>query len=253
MIVVPPFRGEFGHVVMYHAPGVRALPRPVVVAIEPGMDALYPDAEHVYCERRPDPERRASYGTDRRYVQDWTLKLKKRHPEARVAQPDRFWKQGRRRFVPRPIETYGIMADVVVCPRRREFGPERNWPRWHLLVEALTASGLRVFAAGSREASADMPCPAAWDYHRELDASLEAMHAARLVIATDTGLAHLAAMAGRPLLMITHGEFTDPTRRWKVEMWRYDEDNHLGTPIHRADAWHEPEKVVELAGRILAG
>jgi hypothetical protein len=253
MIYVPPFRGEFGHIVMHHSPGVRALPRPVTVAIEPGMEAMYPECEYDYCDRREDKERRASYKMDRDYVRQWVNGVKRRHPGAKLAEPDRFWKKPRQWFIPQPVETYGIEADVLVCPRRRDFGPERNWPHWPALVETLAADGLKLFAGGKREASADVPCAAAWDHPRELDATLEAMLSAELVIATDTGLAHLAVMAGRPLLMLTSGEHCDPSKRWPVEMWRYEEENHLDTPIHRVDAWDEPEKVAGLARRLLAG
>jgi ADP-heptose:LPS heptosyltransferase len=133
----------------------------------------------------------------------------------------------------------------------------------------LTRTRLRIFAAGSPEASApDLPkeCPTAWSYSRFLDASIAAILSARLVIATDSGLAHPAVWCGTPVLIITHadnrvapGPVRDGANRivrtnyWEVDIKAYRCENHTSSPvILLPNSWHTPDKVVNEACRILS-
>lgn len=230
--MIPAFRGEFGLKVRYHVPWVAALPRPVTVEIEEGEEALYPDAAHVIVPRdRPDADRHGTRGL-----------------------PDP--KAPTRRFVPEPVERYGIEADVVICPRKREYGSAKNWGYWPKLAEWLTKAGHRVFAAGAPDSSYDCGCPSAWEHPRFLDASIEAMLSARMVVATDAGLAHLAVLCGRPLMVITDdgrvapGPVIDSSGRvahreyWPVR-WQeyYHAANHTGSPILETGDWLFPKLV----------
>src|SRR5690606_34523471 len=118
-----------------------------------------------------------------------------------------------------------------------------------------------VFAGGSAAASYDVPCAKAWDYERALDATIEAMRTARLVIATDAGLAHLTMLCGVPLLMIAHAEglvapgpAADETGRvmdeeyWPIKIDRYREGNHTGAPLEVVNhGWLEPDRVLRRA------
>src|SRR5690606_18437034 len=79
MICVPPARFEFGLKVRYHVPAVFALPRPVVVCIEPGEEALYPQATHIVVDPREDVHRKDLYSRDAAYVQQWTNELLRRY------------------------------------------------------------------------------------------------------------------------------------------------------------------------------
>jgi hypothetical protein len=157
------------------------------------------------------------------------------------------------RFLPAPHVPQGIRARVVICPRERRYGSAKNWPHWHMF-EDLPG----VFAAGAPDSSYDVQCPRAWDYARFLDASVEAMRGARLVVATDAGLAHLAVLCGAPLLIITHrglvapGPVLDPSGRamqsayWPVRLDEYYlSANHTGSPIETVDGWERPERVLE--------
>lgn len=214
----------------YHVPWVHALPGPKRVEIERGCEALYPSAtEWRIVERGDDDARRGMPG--------WSPP--EGAPEAR--------------FVPDPHVPQGARADVVICPRHRRYGASKNWPHWQRLAELPG-----VFAAGAPDSSVDVDCPRAWDYARFLDASIEAMRSARLVVATDAGLAHLAVLCGRPLLLITFrglvapGPVMAPDGRvmreayWPVRFERYYEAaNHTGAPIEMIDAWDDPDAVVQ--------
>lgn len=179
------FRKEFGLKVRYHAPQTYALGEGHTIEIEEGDEALYPLAqEWKVVPRAPDDSRFGRIDTTR------PVKL----------------------FTPRPyiLQEFGEV-DVVVCPRWRRYGPNKNWLGWSNLYRYLGDAGFSCFSGGAPDSSwTNGHCPAAWDFNRFLDATLAAMHKAKLVIATHAGLAVLSVLCGRPLLLITYGGRTAP-------------------------------------------
>lgn len=257
MKVILPCRWEFGLKLIGHVPAVHAI-RPDVCYIERGEQALYPSAARwIEVDRQEDDRRRNNYAKDSG-TSAFEAVARARFPNAEILKPEHGWPK--KRFVPEPFmeQLPGLAVDVMVCPRMRSYGAEKNWPHWVDLTRRLMAEGLKVFAGGAADSSYDVPCPKAWDYERELDATIEAMHAARLVVATDAGLAHLAVLCGRPLLMITHadglvapGSVNDEHGRamepayWPVKMHRYREANHTGSSIVVVKhAWDDPDLVL---------
>lgn len=265
MKVVLPVRGEFGLKLAYAIPAIHALPGPKVVLHEPGEECLYPSADHlVEVPRANDDDKRGmhSKGAEPELpdLSAWPnaerVKITTRMP--------------RERFLPEPVERQGITCDVVICPRKREYGADKNWQYWPLIARRLRARGFETFAGGQRETSYDVVGPAAWGYARSLDATVEAMRSARLVVATDAGLAHLAVLCGAPLLMITHGKgivAPGPVRDaagtilepayWPVKIDRYNEANHTGSRIELLhDSWLNPmlviRRVLEITERMEA-
>jgi len=258
MKVILPFRGEFGMKVWWHVPAVHAIEGPKVVYVERGEQALYPSARgHVEVQRKEDNERRNHYHRDQDFVDQVEEQARERFgPDAEYLRPDQKWP--RKRFVPEPVTHADVRCDVVVCPRRRNYGAEKNWPEWYELTERLVAEGVRVFAGGVADSSYQVPCKRAWEYDRPLDATIEAMHQAKVVVATCAGLAHLAVLCGRPLLLITYGKgLVAPgpvidekgrhmeDRYWPVKMERYEQGNHTGSEITLLEgAWYDPVKVL---------
>jgi hypothetical protein len=227
-MLIPAFKGEFGLKLRYHVPRVYALGAGHVIEIEAGEEALYPLAKEWRVVPRGNDDRRYGPGAT--------------HPG-----------KAEQRFVPEPYVRQGVAADVVICPRKRNYGAQKNWPHWFHL-SCLPG----VFAAGAPDSSFDVDCPRAWDYARFLDASIEALRSARLCIATDAGLAHLAVLCGTPLLIITYRGLVAPGpimsftgRMIKPAYWPvkfdeyYAEANHTGSPIELIDGWEHPERVVE--------
>lgn len=242
-------RSEFGLKVLKHVPQANTLclAGPCVVEIEEGEEALYPNAErHVIYNRGDDADRF-------------------RHPQNLGVEPTR--------FVPQPVERHGIATDVVICPRWRSYGETKNWGLWDELALKLALLGLDVFAAGAPDSSCSLnhidADRCAWAYPRFLDATLEAMHAAKVVIATDAGLAHLAVLAGRPLLVVTYKGLVAPGpvydssgRKAHDKYWeagcspvggdcRFEAANHTGAPIVKIDGWHRPYAVALEARRMV--
>jgi len=261
--IILPLRAEFGMKIWWHAPAVHAIPGDKIVYVEPGEEALYPSAsEHRIVERQHNDHRRNRYSRDREFVnqiqQEALLEFGVDGVE--YLAPDTSWP--RERFVPEPFGPLSIDVttyDVVVCPRRRAYGAEKNWPEWFELTRRLSVEGLKVYAAGAPDSSYGVPCRYAWEHDRFLDASIEAMLSAKLVVSTDAGLAHLAVLCGRPLLLITHGRglvapgpVVDENGKhledqyWPVKLNRYEEANHIGSEITVVpDAWYNVDLVLD--------
>lgn len=254
-----PFRGEFGHLCMHHAPQVNALPAPKIAMIEPGNEALYPGCEYEYVLRREDGERRARVEPELLEQAAHTMRVKY-GDGAQMVYPSK--EAERAHFVPEPTVRGGIACDVVVCPRWRQYGESKNWAAWPDVTRELQERGLRTFAGGSRDASCDVPGPKAWDHDRCLDATIEAMLSAKVVLATDGGLAHLAIMCGRPLVLVSYqdgrtapgpdGQNRHPYN--EIRMQRFHDANHRDAPIRCVHhSWEEPERAVDAVMQAIGG
>lgn len=152
-----PFRGEFGHLLMWHAPRVNAHRGEKIVCCERGQEALFPGVSgYHFVDPRPEDKSK----TDRAHKKDTDLfddireTLGKRFPGAEFLEPPGERASGSKKYLRyEPLETVGIHCDVVVCPRKRVLAPGRNWSCWPDLVNHLTEGGYSVFAAGSEDTS----------------------------------------------------------------------------------------------------
>ncbi len=132
--------------------------------------------------------------------------------------------------VTRPLETPGLRVDetnqlitmarlgisrqrpvVVFCPGA-EFGPSKRWPAEHYaaLARRLTDQGRQVWLIGSPkdapvgEAIAALSGGLALNLcgRTDLASAIDLIAAASLVVSNDSGLMHVAAATGRPLIAI---------------------------------------------------
>ena len=263
MRIVLPFRGEFGITVRFHVPAVAALEGDVMVCHEPGLEALYPFAlSRIIVPRKSDPERGWTKASDPAFMEGIRCGLRAGYPGAELVETDGRDEKNVRRFRPKPHEPQLDPArewDVFVAPRKRQGAPNvmaRNWDGWPETCQRLRSDGLRIFAGGMRETSYEVEADdAAWHYDRTLDATIEAMYRSKVVLATDAGLAHLAMLCGRPLIIVAAeggrvapGLRTDEpdSKFWGVRMKHYyEEANHAGAPLSMLpDGWHDIPGVI---------
>lgn len=269
--VVLPFRGEFGIKLMRHVPVVHAMSGKKIVCCEPGEDALYPSAAQViYCSRKKDAERRDQYSKDAEYVEDMKHKMAEMFPRASLVMTDVGMPKAYFKPKPRKFAICGTIdgtkdIDVLICPRRREYGKEKNWPHWQSLADELSDRGLKVAAAGAPDSSVEVHGVAkTWKCSpgMTLDTAIDAMNRSKVVVATCAGLAHLAMWCGAPLLLISYGKeglvapgparLGDGTiaheRYWPIKTERYAEQNHLGASFQvLTDSWDHPKMVADAA------
>ncbi len=261
MIAVPPLRAELGIMLRFHACAVRAMERPVLVAHEPQLEALYPDCKRVIVEPRADQHRRWTYNHDLDVTETW----RSRFTGYTVEMPDKNHRLPIQPFMPRAHvrQRTGGPAGIVLCPRKRVYGAEKNWDQWPAFAVGLRQRGARVFVAGLKDTSYQVASDErAWDYDRPLDATIEAMRNCSLVVATASGLSLLALLCGAPLLLLTSGGglcAPGPSRSldgtihhdqyWKVPIKEYYHPlNHTGSHMEvMHNAWEKPAQALGYA------
>ena len=136
MKIILPFRGEFGMKLMRHVPQVNAITGDKIVCCEPGEEAFYPSASsYEICDKNNDDNRRESYQKDSDFISNYTNKLRKKYGDG-----PKFIKTDQdmpcKYFIPKPYVDFGIKTDIVVCPRKRKYGAEKNWKHWPAFVKA---------------------------------------------------------------------------------------------------------------------
>jgi ADP-heptose:LPS heptosyltransferase len=244
-----PFRGEFGHLLMWHAPIINAFEGKKAVCCEKGQEALFSGVlEYIYVDPRPEDicKTASVYRDDKDLFKELKKKISKKYPNANFLEPaGEFDKKYPRKYISyQPYVKQNIKCDIVVCPRKRVLASGRNWELWPKLVDKLKTN-YSVFAVGSPTASFDVDCSKAWSYERFLDATLEAIQNSKIVVCTDSGLAHLAVQCSKPIIMITYKGQPGPDTKWKVKWNRYKEENHMNSVIKEIDAWEDLGLVLE--------
>ena len=244
MLLVLPYRGEFGHKIMWHVPTVHALKEEKVICCEPGEEALFPNAlEHVIVDRGDDLVRREIMRHDKDFYADLLVKLAPKYPNFKPIFPHRGTSEF---FIPKPITNYNISCDVVICPRKRRYGSIKNWKHWNELSQELIKK-YKVFAGGAPDSSFELDnIDCAWKYERYLDATICALLSCKFVIATDNGLAFLALLCGKPLVLISHHDGKTAPGYLKINMNRYNNINfrnvHIET-IH--NSWTDIKPILD--------
>lgn len=270
-----PFRGEFGIKLLRHVPRVHALNHAnKIVCCEEGEQALYPSAAaFMMVGRNVDSRRRDDPYHDYPFVKDFVISsiLPRFKPGDSLVWPG-FESAATGYFRPKPFVNSPETGDmeVVICPRRRDYGSSKNWPFWPDLVTKLSQNGVaKVAAVGAPDSSdgrLETMIPCAWKSPRPLDSTISWMLRSKLIIATDNGLAHLAVWCGKPLLLISHangvvapGLVVDETgygnnHYGPIALSDYQSENHLASPVilHRS-SWDDPNGIARKAALFLSG
>jgi len=245
MKIFLPFRGEFGHICMWHAPQVKAYKGPKAVVIEHGMEPLYPDCQYFYIEKRPDIERREHLETE--VMDTW----REQHDEVireyfgHVSYCTPSQEAKREYFIPQVKDIYEDRHQntIALAPRLRQYGADNNWKHWDKLVESL--GQYTKVAVGDKDTSQQLDCWRMWG----LGETIAVLKNCKLLVTTDCGVAHLGVMCGTPIAMISHGNglVADGTVNGAengipygpIKMERYQEENHTNSMIEIIkDSWH---------------
>lgn len=256
--IVLPYRGEFGHRLMWHYASVHGLEGSKLVFGEKGEHPFFPSAvKFIEVPIMEDRLRRQHMRHDREFMQECADSAKRLFPEAEV-----IWPKPREKkfFIPEPGIKQDICCDVVLPPRKRVYGNARNWDQWALLIEGLRDLGLRVFLVGAPESSyTNLGVPAAWDYEDFTSATIEALRSSSLCVCTDTGVGYLALWCAVPVLMITYRNgATAPGFNKHVSVKRFQAVNHTDAAFELVHgSWEDPARMInrvkEFIGEIECG
>jgi len=235
-----PWVGEFGWELMHWQGFLRKLApryRKVVVSCRSGQEALYADFAHEFTLH------------DIRGTADCNRLLKVDNPEelsrvmalvppgADLLAPLGAQPHARQTFRKFGEKKQDLSTDILIHPRGRGHGADRNWSRanWERLLDLLSPLGLRIGCIGLSSATQELSggfveyrdCP--------LSETVDLMASTRLVVGPSSGPMHLASLCGT-----AHLVWTDRTRyaRGLVNRTKYERTwNPLGSRAIVLDEW----------------
>lgn len=248
-----PFVGEFGHLIMSHVRLVHfhnAAEK--IVCCHPGEQVLFPSASQFVTDWTDPVGDAQRVGTMRDRGFAWpellarfpgvrsiaaggltpTQELIAVHPEQRI---------------PLAPKRRGLHVDVCLGVRQRSFCPERNWPHWQTLADALTSQGLTFAVIGAK---ATAPALIGQTYHSgdfDTDAAVELLQGCRLYVGTDSGNSHLASTVGVNMLVFRE---EDGGSRNLVPRMEQVNPGHIA---FLPDGWGKPDAVVRATLGMLGG
>jgi hypothetical protein len=252
-----PWVGEFGWELMHWQGFLRKLaPRysKVVVSCRPGQEALYADFAHEFLLH----DIRGTADCNRLLRVDNPQELRRVlalvPPGADLLRPlgaQPHQRQVFRRFGEKRLES---STDILIHPRGRGHGADRNWSRenWERLLSILSPLGLRIGCIGLRSATQDLSGNFTEFRDRPLAETFDLMASTKLVVGPSSGPMHLASLCGTPHLV-----WTDRARyaRGLTNRIKYERTwNPLGTTAVVLDEWGfqpAPNLVAEQVARIL--
>lgn len=217
-IILPHLGFEFGQLIMTHVRWVHCIPGTKVVCTRRGLEPLFPSATEFFYDWSdvPDAQRHtktikaASTQLQLKAVQDH---FRMKYPLAQIRfpidgkKPQYFPFIPEGNFQPKPhCRAPDIHPDILVAPRYRKHGEARNYPHWQRVIDDVLALGYTVGVLGTKETSVAVTggpkLYRAWNHDDDLGVTLHWMSKAKMVLATDSGMAHLAVLAGAPLLVL---------------------------------------------------
>ena len=248
-----PHFGEFGHLVMTHLRIVhwhKASRK--VVCCRPGQEVLFPSADSFITDYVDPVQDHCKVGSGRSGLRGIAsyIDLRRRFPELQNLAPIRAGGltpeeelvaiNPAKRIPFKPIRR-GFDVDVVIGTRKRDFCPEKNWPHWQAIADAMTSNGYSFAVIGARTTSIDLQGQVLHSGDYDTDAAIELLENCRLFIGSDTGSAHLAATVGAEMIVFReelHGHRDLTLRMAKVNRGR----------VHTVPGgWHCPALVIERA------
>lgn len=235
MLIFLPWRGEFGQMVMTYVRWVHSLRHTDserLVCCQRDHRCLFPSAtrfEHDW-DMPPDEQRCTDFvmgHENRTYLDTLAAQFAVQYPGSHVLYPLNGSKPQRFKAPHEHITLtpYGpepsVYPDVLVAPRFRRYGMHRNYPHWLTICSFLRHRGIRYGLIGVRETSIDDPyldeVYKSWSYEHNLDTTIRWMQRCRLVLCTDSGLAHVAVLAQAPLAVI----YEKPGVEHGKESWKW--------------------------------
>lgn len=207
-----PWVGEFGWELMHWQGFLRKLApryRKVVVSCRAGQEALYADFAHEFVLH------------DVRGTADCNRLLQVDNPQelervlalvpagADLLRPLGAQPHSRQIFRKFGTSRQELSTDILIHPRGRGHGSDRNWSRgnWESLLELLAPLGLKVGCIGLSSATQSLSGDFLELRDRPLSETLDVMASTRLVVGPSSGPMHLASLCGTPHLV-----WTDKTR-----------------------------------------
>lgn len=223
-----------------------------IAFIKKGSECLYPSVtEFIYdWEDAPDDQKNWRLFKSRnhyRYMCGLRNKIKRQYPAANIIYPtfnlpnERAWN-----YIPEPTIRRGLLTDIVIAPRYRQYGASRNFKYWQELINTFNQMGYSVGAIGAPDTSILNLTGLAyrsWEYDF-LNAGIELLRNCKLAVMSCSGPAHLATLCGTPLKVIYNepGWAADGRGKWYMDEMQKFATVHCEPILY---GWHNPEVIYE--------
>ncbi len=235
---------------------------PTVVCCRKDHKILFPAASEYFhdWEDLQDNDKRWRTAKDPAF-KAYTTRLRDllslRYPGARIIEPSQDCEDGAiHAFRPNPSDAAQATEapKVVIAPRHRKHGAHRNYLYWPQ-VAAYASSICPVGLVGAKATSIDIEgVPEhfkAWNHENDLDVTVSWMQRARMVITSDSGMAHLAILCGAKLFVI----YDEPGLEAGKSEWPWTFEHMHDNSIAPCQAipygWGNPNIVYEWISRVL--
>jgi len=275
-VVILPWLGEFGWMIMRHCHYVQWLDAPRKVACcQPGQECLFPSAAECFTDwKNPIPDHSrwegtawGDWGAKDRFYSELTPILQASYPEHEIHAPHygcQWHMADAPGFTFRPRAAHELPAvDVVLGARQRAFDGTRNWKHWPALADTLRDEGLTIGVVGREESTDGSSDEAvhAWDHpDGDTAGSVDLLAHCRLYVGVDSGMTHLASVLSVPTLLLeayASHHMIGPAERANKSLFRSLGPEHWETPqvaagrvlatLQEADAWHaRPQAACEV-------
>lgn len=254
-----PFIGEFGWRLMWHVHYVHASQASdKAVCIKPGQEILYPSA-HLFLDGWEDPIPDALKGgtdplardTDRiwpEYEEErWRNWTKMQAGKMSIVM-EGYASKLKSTLELKPRKRRGLKVDVCIATRQRDIQPEKNYQHWQVIADWLDLQHMTYAVIGDRKGSS--PPLRGQRYMSgdfgDLDAAVELLQSCKVFIGTDSGGAHLAALAnGCPMII----QNIQPKFRNFIDSMRRSTCHPLLVVPY--ECWDSPQEIIRVLKEIL--
>jgi hypothetical protein len=241
-----PFVGEFGHLIMSHTRLVHFhKAKTKIVCCRPGEEVLFPSATAYvtnWTDPIPDEKRAGTIRSNRHKWPELTALFPNHYPvrAGNLTPSQEMYPLHEGQPIPFRPRRRGLSADVVIGTRSRKFDPQKNWPHWQAVADAIQATGRSFAVIGHADTSQHLSGEVCHSGDYDTDAAIELLQSCRLYIGQDSGTSHLATASlppAVPMIVLRHGWGRDFTVRMMKE--------HAALTV--VDAWNDPAKLISAA------
>ena len=253
-VIIPPFFGEFGVMVMEHLRYVHVLQADQkIVCCERGQECLFPSATEFFTDFTNPVEdaNRVHHGPFRlrpEYliaVDEIYKRVVALHPNVPIVKPEYPSRQQACRTIKfKPAAAVALPSvDIAICPRYRQFSTVKNWSHWTETVQALHDYGFTIGIAGTEDTCFSLSADAyAWNHPAGATAgAVDLLAHCRLYLGTDTGVSHLAALMDTPQLVFGYWDENNPNC---TNMMQISNRKFCRVLL---EAWDKPEQIITAA------
>jgi ADP-heptose:LPS heptosyltransferase len=195
---------------MNHVKRIHGYNSPYKIAcIKKGHECLFPTVKEFFYDWQDIPPNKKAGISRNPHEDELKERLRTKYGDIPFAYPqDTSWEEktslARFTFKPKSLHNRGLSADIVLAPRHRKIDAHRNYKNWQKLTNRLKKRGYIVAACGTKNESVSLiGAKKAWR-HIDVDSDVEFINSAKVVITQDSGLAYLAMMCERPIILIGH-------------------------------------------------